>query len=269
MSKVFYLDIAKCSGCYNCQLACKDEHCDNEWMPYARQQPMIGQFWVKVNENLQGTRPKVRIHYVPTLCNHCERPACVSAAKDGAVYQRPDGLVIIDPEKAVGQKQIAEACPYGAIYWNEKLDLPQKCTGCAHLVDIGKTPRCVDVCPNDAFLFGEEEELKEKLRGCTVMKPETGCGPRVFYRNIPGKFIAGTIYDPVEEEVIKNARCHLADGGRVWDVTTDAFGDFWFNDLPIGKFSLSITADGFKPLYWAELDSENCVNLGDVPMERA
>ena len=32
---------------------------------------------------------------------------------------------------------------------------------------------------------------------------------------------------------------------------------------------MSITADGFKPLYWAELDSENCVNLGDVPMERA
>ena len=27
------------------------------------------------------------------MCNHCENPACVAAAKDGAVYQREDGLV--------------------------------------------------------------------------------------------------------------------------------------------------------------------------------
>jgi len=268
MAKVFYLDIARCSGCYNCQFACKDEHCGNEWLPYAKQQPMIGQFWIKVNEHLQGTRPKVRIHYIPTLCNHCEHPACAAAAKDGAVYQRPDGLVIIDPEKAVGQKQIAEACPYGAIYWNEALNLPQKCTGCAHLVDIGKPPRCVDVCPNDAFFFGEESDLREKLQNSTVMRPEAGLNPRVHYKNIPGKFIAGTIYDPVEEEVIRNARCHLRCGEREWETSTDAFGDFWFNDLDTGKYDLTVEAEGFRPLRWSELDSEACVNLGDVPIER-
>ena len=35
MSKVFVIDVARCSGCHNCQLACKDEHCENDWRPYA------------------------------------------------------------------------------------------------------------------------------------------------------------------------------------------------------------------------------------------
>lgn len=40
--------------------------------------------------------------------------------------KRPDGLVSIDPERAVGRRDIMEACPYGAVYWNDELDIPQK-----------------------------------------------------------------------------------------------------------------------------------------------
>ena len=62
MSKVFVVDVAKCSGCYNCQLACKDENCENDWMPYSKPQPKTGQFWIKVHEHPEGTIPKVKIH---------------------------------------------------------------------------------------------------------------------------------------------------------------------------------------------------------------
>jgi len=269
MAKVFCIDVAKCSGCYNCQFACKDEHCNNEWPPYARQQPIIGQFWLKLEEHVQGTQPKIRIHYIPTLCNHCEHPACVEAARDGAVYQREDGLVIIDPEKAAGQRQIAEACPYGAIYWNEELNLPQKCTGCAHLLTIGKKPRCVDVCHTGAIQFGEEEEFADFIREATVMKPEAGQNPRVYYRNIPGRFIGGTLYDPVEEVVIRNARCHLRSKSGEWDTCTDTFGDFWFKDLPRDTYDLAIEADGFQSKYFNGLDTAaDSLNLDDIPMER-
>ena len=119
MAKAFVIDVAKCSGCYNCQLACKDEHAENDWTPYAKPQPLTGQFWSRVTDHVQGTIPKVRIHYIPRFCNHCRNAACMEAAKDGAVYRREDGLVIIDPEKAAGQKQIADACPYGADAYRE------------------------------------------------------------------------------------------------------------------------------------------------------
>ena len=144
--KAFVFDIARCSGCYCCQLACKDEHCGNDFTPIAAPQPDIGQFWVKVKEYVNGSAPKVAVHYVPEMCNHCEKCALLAIAKDGDVYRREDGLIIIDPEKAKGRKDLAEACPYGAVYWNAELDIPQKCTGCAHLLDNGyKLPRCVEM----------------------------------------------------------------------------------------------------------------------------
>ena len=269
MGKVFCIDVAKCSGCYNCQLACKEEHCTNEWLPIAAMQPMTGQFWLKVEEHVEGTKPKVKIHYIPVLCNHCTDPACLKAAKDGAVYKREDGLVIIDPEKAKGQKEIADACPYGAVFWNEELAIPQKCTGCAHLLEEGKTPRCVDVCHTGAIRFGEESEFAEFIDGASVLLPESGTGPKVYYRNIPGRFIGGTVYDPVEEVVIRNATCRLTDGAKTIETVTDVFGDFWFKDLPQGTFDLVIEAEGFETLRFPEIDTtKNSVNLGDRPMKK-
>ena len=268
MSKVFIVDIAKCTGCYNCQLVCKDEHCGNDWMPYAKPQPMTGHFWAKVEQKTVGKMPKVKVNYTPTFCNHCKNAPCIAAARDGAVYRREDGLVIIDPEKAVGQSQLVEACPYGAIYWNAALNLPQKCTGCAHLLDNGSTlPRCVEACPTDALIFGEESELAEKLAGAAVLRPELGCAPRVYYRNVPGQFIGGTVYDPVEEEIIEGARCRLLGGGKTWLADTDDFGDFWFKDLPEGVFSLVITAGGYKDLRIEDISTiGDCVSLGDLAM---
>ena len=229
MQKVFFIDVAKCSGCYNCQLACKDEHCDNEWLPYAKKQPITGQFWTKVTEHVEGSIPKVKIHYIPEICGHCENPACLSACKSNAIYKRDDGLVIIDPIKCTGCKACESACPYGSIYFNSELNIAQKCTGCAHLIDEGKAPRCVSVCPTEAFIYEDEEKIKDKLEGAICLKPESGCAPKVYYKNIPGKFIAGLIYDVAEEEVIKNAKCILSsksDFSISYETTTDAFGDF-------------------------------------------
>ena len=270
MAKVFVIDVAKCSGCYNCQLACKDEHAGNDWTPYAKPQPDIGQFWMKLTDHVCGTIPKVKVHYIPEMCNHCEKPACVAAARDGAVYKREDGLVIIDPEKSVGQKQIAEACPYGAIYWSEEYNCPQKCTGCAHLLDNGyKLPRCVEACPTDAMVFGEEEDLQDLIVGATVRMPETGMGPKVYYRNIPGQFIAGTVYDPEEKEVIIGARVRATNGGKTVEVVTDEYGDFWFKDLAKGLYDVVIQAKGYEYKVFDAVDVKSeCVNLGDIALEK-
>ena len=56
---------------------------------------------------------------------HCEDPKCGRVAPD-AVDVRDDGLVIIDPERAVGRRELVDACPYGAVFYNEELDVPQK-----------------------------------------------------------------------------------------------------------------------------------------------
>ena len=272
MTKAFLIDVSKCCGCYNCQLACKDEHVSNDWMPYAKPQPETGQFWLKIQENVCGTFPKVKMHYVAMLCSHCDKPACMDACAYNAIYKRDNGLVIIDPEICEanpGCKACVAACPYEVIYYNEMLKLAQKCTGCAHLLDSGdKLPRCVEVCPTDAILFGEKKDLQEYLDGAAGLKPESGCGPNVFYRNIPGKFVTGTVFDPVEREVVIGAKCLLTSGGKVTETFTDAYGDFWFKDLAICKCSVSIEAKGFKGKYFSGLSTDRDLNLGDIPLDR-
>ena len=145
-------------------------------------------------------------------CFHCDEAPCIPACPvEGAIYKRDDGLVIIDPEKCTGCKACVDACPWGRIYFNEDLNIAQKCTGCAHLLDGGewKVPRCADACPTEAIKFGEEEDFKDLIAKAEIMNPELGAKPRCYYLNIPKKFIAGTVYDPVEKEVIIGATCTL------------------------------------------------------------
>ena len=58
--KAFLIDVTKCVGCHACQIGCKDEHCDNDWAPYAAPQPEVGQFWLKVNQYERGGNSHVR-----------------------------------------------------------------------------------------------------------------------------------------------------------------------------------------------------------------
>ena len=108
MGKAFIIDVAKCSGCRNCQIACKDEHVDNDWSPWAKPQPDTGQFWCRVDEQVRGQVPKVKISYTVHMCQHCENAPCMAVAPD-AVYRREDGLVIVDPQKAAGRRDLVEA----------------------------------------------------------------------------------------------------------------------------------------------------------------
>ena len=158
------IDIKKCAGCYNCFLACKDEHCEHEFPGYAAPQPMTGHYWMNLTEVERGQYPKVKVAYIPLTCMHCQNAQCIKQAENGAVYRRPDGIVIIDPEKARGQKQLVDACPYRVIYWNEEQQVPQKCTFCAHLLDQGwKEPRCVELCPAGALTFGDLDDPNSEV----------------------------------------------------------------------------------------------------------
>ena len=269
--KAFIVDVAVCNGCYGCQFACKDEHVGNDWAPIAKPQPDYGQFWCRVDEYIRGQVPQVRMHYIPNLCNHCDEAPCMASCKvEGAMYKRDDGLVQIDTGKCTGCKSCVDACPYHSIYFNEDLNLAQKCTGCAHLIDGGwEAPRCVDSCPTGALRFGEESEFAELIARAQVMKPELGTKPRVYYLNVPKRFIAGTVYDPAEKEVVIGATVTAtAAGGASCSVETDAFGDFWIEGLDEGAYAVTIAADGFSPATCEVSTVQQDVSLGDIPLAR-
>jgi len=270
MGKVLIIDITKCNGCHNCQVACKDEHVDNDWSPIARPQPLSGQFWTRVQDVVRGTVPKVKVTYNHTICQHCREAPCITACPNHAIYRRPDGIVIIDPLKCKGNKSCIEACPYeDVIYFNEELNISQKCTFCAHLLDRGWTEtRCSEACPTGAFLFGEEDNLKDAIVRTEVLKPELGTKPRVYYIGLPKKFIGGTVYDPESDEVVIDAEIILKSSTKQnKTVRTDEFGDFWVDSLPPDKYSVVIRKDGYFTQNLEADIREKDVNLGDIAMK--
>jgi Fe-S-cluster-containing dehydrogenase component len=269
MKKAFIIDLSVCNGCYCCQIACKDEHVANDWSPYAKPQPDTGQFWVKVDETVRGTVPKVKVSYIPKMCLHCDDAECIKVCRYEAISRREDGLVIIDPAKCAGCKLCADYCPHGMIYFNEGLNLAQKCTGCAHLLDDGwDVPRCVDNCPTGALKFGDESVFAEEIAKAEYAG--NNCKGRVYYLNRPKKFIAGTVYDPIEKEVVIGASCTLKDkdSGQEYKEETDNFGDFWFKELPVvpASYDLSIVK-GAASVNINAIDATLDVNLGDIPMK--
>ncbi|HBT94765.1 MAG TPA: oxidoreductase [Coriobacteriia bacterium] len=247
MSKVFIVDIAKCNGCYGCQIACKDEHCETDWRPYAASQPDIGQFWMRVDEKTRGQIPVVRVSYTPTFCAHCADAPCEAACAEGAFKRRDDGLLLIDPDICSGCGSCVKSCPQGSIYFNDELGLAQKCTGCAHLLDNGwQVPRCVDVCSHDAILYMEESEVADLLADAEFIEGLAGFGPRVYYRNLPKRFVAGSAIDFVADEVVIGAKVLLLDGAdRVAEQTTDWYGDFKFDQVAPADYRVAIEMDGY------------------------
>jgi len=264
MHKAMLIDPSKCIGCRACQIACKDEYCGNDWMPYARAQPDTGQFWMKVNEYISGNYPQLRVSYVPQHCMHCETPMCIPACPvEGCIYQRDDGIVIIDPKKCTGCGLCVDACKYGSIYFNHNLRIAQKCIGCSHIIDRGwpiKEPRCVDTCGLDSLLYGEESELD--LTDTTTLHPEYGTGPREHYKRLDifETFIAGTVFDPATNEVEIGAACTLTGNDNNYTAVTDDFGDFWFDGLTAGTYSLTIESGG-KIKTIDPINNENSVGL--------
>lgn len=272
MGKVLIIDITKCNGCHNCQIACKDEHVGNDWTPIARPQPLSGQFWIRVTDKVRGSVPKVKVAYLHLLCQHCDDAPCIKACRNQAIYKRPDGIVIIDPEKCKGSKDCIKECPYeGVIYFNDEFNIAQKCTFCAHLLDKGwKETRCSDVCPTGAFTFGEEEELGDLIARAETIKPELGAKPRVYYIGLPKRFIGGTIYNPESDEVLINADVNIINNsnGKEISVKTDDFGDFWIDGLSPNRYTIVVRKTGYEEKRLEADITVNDINLGDIPMHR-
>jgi Fe-S-cluster-containing dehydrogenase component len=271
------IDVAKCENCHNCFLACKDEHVGNDWPGYSAPQPDRGQGWIKIQGKERGQYPFIDVGYLPVPCMHCDDAPCVRAAKDGAIYKRPDGIVVIDPVKSKGQKDVLKACPYGAITWNEELQILQKCTLCAHLLDEGwaKT-RCVQSCPTGALsvCHVEDAEMKEIIQAerLEVYQPQHKTGPRVYYKNlyrftrcVMGGSVAVRLHG--KEECAEGAHVALfnAASEKMGEYMTDHYGDFKFDNLEehSGKYTLQITYAGHDTKT-IEVDLKHSLNVGII-----
>lgn len=221
----------------------------------------------------------IDVAYLPMLCMHCDNAPCIKKAQGGAVYKRDDGIVIIDPGKAEGQKDIVNACPYDAIWWNDERNMPQKCTFCAHLLDEGwKEPRCVQACPTGALriIYAEDSEMQKIIKSekLEVLHPEYKTRPRIYYKNLhrfTRCFIGGSVAVQVDGiiDCVEGAMVTLIKDSNKMETVTDSYGDFKFDDLEenIGNYTTEIDCEGYKKKIF-EVDLTTSLNVGTIFITR-
>lgn len=135
-------------------------------------------------------------------------------------------------------------------------------------VDAGEIPHCVDMCVTEALRFGDEEDFAAEIAAATQV--DEGTGPRVYYLNAPGLFIGGEVWNPEPNDVLEGVRVTLtAADGTVAETVTNDWGDFWFNKLAAGSYTVAIQADGYEPVGPIDVQLDKNLNLGDFPLKRA
>ena len=236
------VDVERCDNCRVCFLAVKDEYIGNDFPGCSAAQPAQGHNWLDIRRKERGAYPLVEARFLPVMCNHCDDAPCMKAARGDAVRKRPDGIVIIDPGKSKGQKQIVDACPYGAICWNDDQQIPQAWPFDAHLLDAGwSRTRAEQACPAHAYrTIKVEDEEMQRIRaeqGLEVLRPELGTRPRIYYKNlhlVTKCFVGGTVVKQANsvEECAAGVEVLLKQAGReVGRATTDTFGEFKIDRL--------------------------------------
>jgi len=193
------IDLGKClPGCTACVDACKKENNVNTFADGSRTVHRIRK--VTIQSTLAGGGQKS----MPLLCNHCDEPPCALVCPIQATYKRADGIVIVDPHRCMGCRYCMIACPYNARYFNfyENTEQPnpafpkrehgvaESCDLCAHLLDQGKSPACVDACAKAnarAIVVGDlndsSSEISALVRNHPVkrLREELGTKPKVYY----------------------------------------------------------------------------------------
>ncbi len=136
-----------------------------------------------------GTYPNSYFFYLPIICQHCTRPACLEACPRTAIYKRPDdGIVLIDEERCHGYRFCMEACPYKRIYFNEQRFISQKCIFCFPRIEQGVPPACARQCPGRLRHVGYLDDPKSSVsrlvndwKVAIRLHPEFGTQPNVYY----------------------------------------------------------------------------------------
>ena len=215
------IDLAKCTGCQACVVACESE---NNVPCVPPQEAAKGRIisWITLLAEIEGEYPHVSMRLMPMPCLHCDKPPCILVCPVGATGLTPDGIVRQTFARCIGCRYCTTACPYTRRLFNwyrpeflgdfrEALNpdvsvrpkwVVEKCTLCHHrllrareearaanrpLADGDYVPACAEVCPAGAITFGDLDQpnhtITELMRGPRAfhLMEELGTKPKVNY----------------------------------------------------------------------------------------
>lgn len=215
------IDLAKCTGCQACVVACQTE---NNIPCVSPEEAKRGRTmaWINILPELEGEYPRVTMRQTPLPCVHCEHAPCTVVCPVSATGVGPEGIVRQTYARCIGCRYCTAACPYTRRVFNwskpefqgdfsESLSpdvsvrpkgVVEKCTFCHHRLIKAREqvwaeeqnlnegeylPACVEVCPANAMYFGDLNDpastVSELARSPRAyhLLEELGTEPKVTY----------------------------------------------------------------------------------------
>jgi anaerobic dimethyl sulfoxide reductase subunit B (iron-sulfur subunit) len=169
----FIVDLARCTGCQACSIACKD-----------RANLPDDLDWLRVSAHEGGSYPAPTLYYRVMHCFHCAEPPCIEACPTEAIARQEGGWVQIEAELCIACGACVEICPFAAIVIRPE-GIASKCDGCADEVSRGWQPTCVRACPMRALDYGTRASLSSGKRVEDLDFQDHGIGPSVLYLRRP------------------------------------------------------------------------------------
>lgn len=144
-----FVDPQRCIGCRACEAACAE--CGTH-----RGVPMI---------HLEPLDRYESVKTGPTLCMHCDDPACAAVCPADAIKRTPDGVVqsSLKP-RCIGCSNCQIACPFGVPKVYAARAQMNKCDMCYDRTSLGFKPMCATVCPSEAIFFGPKSEIEARRK---------------------------------------------------------------------------------------------------------
>jgi anaerobic dimethyl sulfoxide reductase subunit B (iron-sulfur subunit) len=165
----FIVDLARCTGCQACSVACKD-----------RANLPDDLDWLRVEAIEGGSYPTPTLLYRVMHCFHCAEPPCIEACPTGAIDRLAGQWVQIDGGLCSGCGECIDACPFSAIVMRPE-GVASKCDGCTDELDRGWDPTCVRACPMRALDYGPVPTGLPEKRVEDREFEDYGIGPAVLY----------------------------------------------------------------------------------------
>lgn len=133
-------DKKNCMGCHACEVACKQEH-----------ELGVGPRLVYVLEKSSD--------FIPVYCRHCAKAPCRDSCPVEAISRNDQGIVLINGDLCIGCRECVEACPFGAMQYEENKEIAVKCDLCVNRLIEDKLPACMSVCPTECIHFGDKKSI--------------------------------------------------------------------------------------------------------------